>query len=600
MINIRLFGVPQITVEDQRLDEFHDAPTLLHLFCFLLTYQERTHHRRDLAARLWPECEEVQAAQRLSNILWRLRKALGLGSTLLQIERNTVRITLPEDSWLDVEAFARLTATLSLEREGEVQPFDPAWEEAYALYGGEYLHGIEEDWVQAVRQHWQARYVQLAERLISGYRQAGRLLQALSTAQQLLAVEPYHEAGHAHLIELYLALNQREQARAHFQHVQRIWREELHSAPSLAIQALAARHQLDLSVAADSLSGTLRSSAWPVQTTRSSPLRKTPEAYLRREIEICCKSDELYDLQTERVRQRENLGRLQGLVTQLNESTATVDYLGRQAWLATRQGEYGEALTAAQRGLRLAIQSNNRGQSALMHRLLGVASEEMGNFQAAHHHYARALSLDEMGEPPALIATDLNNLASVHLTTGDSPVALTYLQRAQKLLINTPAATVQTKVVGNRGFAYLQMGQLDQAEDSLRQAALLAKMSGEQDAEWWITSGLIRLQITQGEVQNALRLAQQQLALLQTGGDACAFSAITELLALSYLALAEPKQALNWAQQTLHHAQQKQQWRYHYAVGCVLPRLNSSLLSVKPQCSQSQRHLNCISAAGKG
>ena len=89
------------------------------LFAYLLTYRDRPHTRDLLAGTFWPNLPDKVARRRLSQALWRIRKALDPHPVLLT-ERDTVQINPGLPLWLDIEEFARHRAYCSGEGAGSV------------------------------------------------------------------------------------------------------------------------------------------------------------------------------------------------------------------------------------------------------------------------------------------------------------------------------------------------------------------------------------------------------------------------------------------------------------------------------------------------
>src|SRR3954471_19815262 len=60
-----------------------------------------SHHRTELASRLWPDAAEARA--NLRTAIWAVRTAWGPAATLLDSQRNSLGLTAGE-IWVDVKA----------------------------------------------------------------------------------------------------------------------------------------------------------------------------------------------------------------------------------------------------------------------------------------------------------------------------------------------------------------------------------------------------------------------------------------------------------------------------------------------------------------
>lgn len=79
--------------------------TLQSLLAYLLLYGQQPLPRLRLAGMFWPELPEAQALRRLSQALWKIRKAI---PELLAIETGQVSLS-PQIDWrCDVTDFTRL------------------------------------------------------------------------------------------------------------------------------------------------------------------------------------------------------------------------------------------------------------------------------------------------------------------------------------------------------------------------------------------------------------------------------------------------------------------------------------------------------------
>ncbi len=483
MLQIQFLGTPVISSADSTIVEFTQAPVVLRLFAFLVMHRQQPQQRSLVAGTFWPDVAEERARRNLNNVFWRLRTLLPNADHFFVCDKQTIQFTLPANVWLYVVAFDQATQTrarLSANRPqtGQVTPACLAeFEQALALYRGDFLTGIDDEWCLMHRTQWRERYINTLEKFVEYCQTCGELARALPEAQQLVALEPDRESVHQHLIELYMGLEQPVAARTQFEQYEQRWRTELCLPLSAAMLQLASRFGFRTGPAA------AIHRVMALGTTQPTSLQAHPE-YLRRQLEICCKNDELYDLMADRQSQGENLLVAQALVDQLNAPTAQIDILARRAWLATRQGAYTESLALAQIGLQLCDTTKENASRAWLHRLLGIATEEMGNFKASLHHYTKALAFDEAHHVAAFMPANLNNVAAAQLTLAHYCPAIQSLERAHALLVANAIPRVEVMVLGNWGYGWLKLGQLEQAGDYLPRALTLAQRIGDRGAEW--------------------------------------------------------------------------------------------------------------------
>lgn len=183
-----------------------------------LALSARSAHRREvLSELLWGESDR-NSRRALSDALYRLRQQLGDG--WLTVTNDT--IALATEVELDVVDFDRLTAT------GD---FDDA-ERAVALYDGDLVPGVYDDWCTAQRTARRTAYLGAVELIVAEHERAGNLQRALFEARRLVIAEPLDEAVQRTYLRLLGRLHRYGEAVAHFDELTRLLADDLGIAPS--------------------------------------------------------------------------------------------------------------------------------------------------------------------------------------------------------------------------------------------------------------------------------------------------------------------------------------------------------------------------------
>jgi len=301
----------------------------------------------------------------------------------------------------------------------------------------------------------------------------------------------------------------------------------------------------------------------PDRSTVLLSLQETPnKVYIRRELEILCKRDELLDLMADRQEQQANLLLAQALAEQLGDPVAELDILARQAWVATQRGEYATSLALGQEGLRIAITADLSLARAAFHRQIGIASEELGDFHAALHHYSKALSYDEANHHQQFLPADLNNVATMQLTQGDYCQGIVLLKRAQSLCMATPQPAVHCKVLGNLGYGWMKLGQLSTAREFLLQAERCAEEVGDQSARWWVAIIQSKVAYLRDNCDAALGQLQQLYEWMEAGQGIGLLAYLADTFAWLYCDQKDGEKAYGWAVRACDYATEHHQWRY--------------------------------------
>jgi len=200
------------------------------LLAYLLTFRHRRHPRAVLAGVLWPDLPEEKARRRLSDTLWRIRRAL---SECIAADKESVWFRTDPGCWLDVERFQQALTDLRSERADLM-----VVEEAVALYQGPYLEGLYYDWVLLERERLHGLYLEALGRLLNFYKGVGEYEAALDVARRLVAVEPLQEAAHRELMRLYYLLGRNAEAVAQYRRCRAILQEELGVEPAPETETL--------------------------------------------------------------------------------------------------------------------------------------------------------------------------------------------------------------------------------------------------------------------------------------------------------------------------------------------------------------------------
>lgn len=230
-IRLALLGIPRLQIDGRLVRlPYAKAEALL----YYLAAAGRSHSRATLASLLWSQTPEKQARNSLRNALYTIRRGLQPVSPLI-IERDAVcpNIRLMQ---LDITHFQT-----TIERSTDTTRLS----EAVALWRGPFLDGLYlpdapafEDWLAGQRAHYEAMYRQGLFQLGQLYMAEKRLADAGRTIEKLLAIDPWHEAGHQQLMRLYLQMGNRAAALRQYETLRRLLIEELGVGPDPATQAL--------------------------------------------------------------------------------------------------------------------------------------------------------------------------------------------------------------------------------------------------------------------------------------------------------------------------------------------------------------------------
>ena len=231
MLKIKLFGTGQANHRGVPLSGFPNQQSYL-LLCYLLLDRHHPHHRERLAAIFWGESSTQTSRKLLRNVLWRLRGSLesaGVPSKeYLDISEDSVSWLCSSDYWLDVEVFETTIAQYQGLAVGDLTPEQiEVLEESVALYAGDLLENIYEDWCLYDRERLRLLYLSALSTLVAFHETNGSYERGLAYGKSILARDETRERVHRQMMRLYWCSGDRHAALAQYKRCAQILLEEL-------------------------------------------------------------------------------------------------------------------------------------------------------------------------------------------------------------------------------------------------------------------------------------------------------------------------------------------------------------------------------------
>ncbi|MBN1247839.1 MAG: tetratricopeptide repeat protein [Anaerolineae bacterium] len=237
-LTVRLLGAFQVTLEGEPVDGFR-SDKVRALLAYLCVASDGPHRREKLAGLLWPDSSESAARTNLRQALADLRQVIGdddAAPPFFHISRQTIQFNQGSNAWVDVAAFAALTARpRTIER----------LEEAVALYRGEFLEGFSlpdsppfEEWALLQREQSHRLGIAALHDLIETYAERGDLERALQRTWDVLELDPWREQAHRWAMRLMALTGQRAAALAQYETCRGMLAEEFGVDPATETTAL--------------------------------------------------------------------------------------------------------------------------------------------------------------------------------------------------------------------------------------------------------------------------------------------------------------------------------------------------------------------------
>jgi predicted ATPase/DNA-binding SARP family transcriptional activator len=214
----------------------HKAAALL---AYLALHLHQTHARERLVDIFWPDMEMEDGRNNLSTALAQLRPQLEPSGVpkngILIADRQNVRLN-PEAVTTDVSEFECL---LKKSERAQGDERICLMESAVAIYRGELLPGVYEDWATYEQVRLQTLFAQTLRELGGLLEEKERWEAALTIARRAAQAEPFEEEPYQAQMRLYARLSRPAAALEVFQQAERLFRKELGVSLSAETRALA-------------------------------------------------------------------------------------------------------------------------------------------------------------------------------------------------------------------------------------------------------------------------------------------------------------------------------------------------------------------------
>jgi len=206
------------------------------IFAYLVCKRGEPVRRDELIDVVWQGRPPSAPEASLSSLLTGLRRILGQDALR---GRAAITLTLPPDTWIDVEAARAATraAEAALAAEDAAEALDRA-REALALTGRPVLPDIQGEWVEQLRSELAQLRCDQLEIATRAALAVGELAAAERLARSVVELEPYRESGYALLMEALALGGNVAEALLTFDDVRVRLRDELGVPPAPGLTAL--------------------------------------------------------------------------------------------------------------------------------------------------------------------------------------------------------------------------------------------------------------------------------------------------------------------------------------------------------------------------
>jgi predicted ATPase/DNA-binding SARP family transcriptional activator len=220
MLRFYLLGPMQIERDGERIHL--PRRKVESLLAYLLLHPEQ-HTRDHLATLFWGDSSDAQARHSLRTALATVRQQVS--PDLLLIDRDQVQLNPAFPLWVDLYQLLDLEDDFSYANQDLLQT-------QLALWQGELLAGIYDDWVDLAREYYRSRLLKLFLQVIHTLRERSEYHQAIDVAQRVLLLDPANEQAHQHLMFCYVASGDRAAALRQYELCERALADDVDAPPS--------------------------------------------------------------------------------------------------------------------------------------------------------------------------------------------------------------------------------------------------------------------------------------------------------------------------------------------------------------------------------
>jgi len=234
-LDIQMLGDFRIKFEGKQLPAFPTKESET-LFIYLLINRNRCFHRDALIEKLFVDQPLPNARKRLRNDLWRVRSTLepdGVpAGTFLIVTNREVGFNTCCQYDLDCERFERLLGyALSSEDVPLCSNKVGYLKEAIALYRGDLLEGVYDEWCLWEKERIKMLYLRGMEALMNHHAAKAQWNRAIILGEQLIKEDPLREHIHRSLMRFYYLSGDRPTALVRYMACARLLDRELNIAP---------------------------------------------------------------------------------------------------------------------------------------------------------------------------------------------------------------------------------------------------------------------------------------------------------------------------------------------------------------------------------
>jgi ATP/maltotriose-dependent transcriptional regulator MalT/DNA-binding SARP family transcriptional activator len=211
------------------------------ILCFIASRPHRRAPKDTIVDTFWRDVDSKTVEKNFHPTMSHIRKALNsnqpLKQNFLAYRDGEYQLSAEFSYRIDTEQFDRLIADgESARRERDFERCIGFYEQAVALYRGEFLQGSYDDWVEDQRSYYREQYLRMLESLAGVAEKKEEFSRAMDLAQRILRDDPFREDIHCLIMRAQAALGNRVAVREQYETLRSLLQKELGVEPALQTQ----------------------------------------------------------------------------------------------------------------------------------------------------------------------------------------------------------------------------------------------------------------------------------------------------------------------------------------------------------------------------
>ena len=196
------------------------------LFKFLLANKKIGMPPEIILENLYPNESYENPKNTLQNLVYRLRKLLSDENIFSDYNCNILftngcySLDFSDDICLDTDIFEQYLKKAELYKHESIQKVIDCYEEAIALYRGDYFPElVYDDWVIPKRNYYRRLYTQAVNELSEIYKQKKAFDDSIRICEKAIQIEPYEEDFNISFMESLIGKGKINEARKHYGYI---------------------------------------------------------------------------------------------------------------------------------------------------------------------------------------------------------------------------------------------------------------------------------------------------------------------------------------------------------------------------------------------